>query len=192
MAFVSYKVENDKKLQDALDKAFVEVRDLRVPFRQITRDFYQSRKAIFKLQSNGQYPDFKGKKIGETWSKNARPSDIARRKRPQGATPYEWYKFNAVGFTYPLLKFSGRLEDSATNPNSPDAEQIIEPDSLTIITKVPYANFHQQDNPDMGDRKIPTRKFFFIGGESSTTDRQLERYLKIISDYVNKSLKAKK
>jgi phage gpG-like protein len=190
MAFASYKVENDKAFQGLIDKAFKETRDLTIPFRQIVRVFYESRKAIFKLSTNGAYPDFKGKTIGQGWSRDARPSDIARRTRPQGATPYEWFKVRKLGpgNQYPLLKLSGRLEGSITNPNHPDAEQKIDAIGLTIITKVPYANYHQQDNPDLGDKVIPTRKFFFIGGETSQSNRDIERYTKIINDHIVKVL----
>jgi hypothetical protein len=191
--FVSYKFENDLAFQKLIDTAFKETRDLSIPFRQILRVFYQSRKAIFELKGPGAYPDFKGKTIGQSWSRNASAGAIKRRTRPQGATPYEWYKVKKLGpgNQYPLLRFTGRLEDSITNPSSPDAKQEIDAISLTIITKVPYANYHQQDNPDLGDKVIPTRKFFFIGGETSQSNRDIERYTKIINDHIVKSLKAR-
>jgi hypothetical protein len=188
MAFVSYRVENDKAFQKLIDTAFKETRDLTIPFRQIVRAFYQSRKAIFKLKSAGAYPDFKGPKVQDTWKNPGRP-DL--RTRNGGLTAYQNIKQKQVGFLYPLLKSSGRLEDSVTNPNSSDAEQKIDAISLTIITKVPYANYHQQDNPDMGDAVIPTRKFFFIGGETSQSNRDIERYTKIINDHIVKILKAR-
>jgi hypothetical protein len=90
-----------------------------------------------------------------------------------------------------LLKASGALEKSITNPSDTNAEQKIDAVSLTIITKVPYANYHQQDNPDLGDKVIPTRKFFFIGGETSQSNRDIERYTKIINDHIVKILKAR-
>lgn len=189
MAFVSYKVENDRRLQAAIDNAFFKIRDLRVPFRAILRDFYQSRKAIFRLKGPGKYPPFKGPKVADTWKNPGKPD---QRTRDGNLTAYENFKLKSVGFTYPLLRFSGRLQGSITTPSHPDAEQIVTKESLTIITKVPYANYHQQDNPNLGNRVIPTRKFFFIGGESSATDRQLERYIKIINDHVEKVAKRQK
>jgi len=183
MAFISYKVENDKAFQQSIDKAFKESKDLRIPFRTILRDFYQSRKAIFRLRGPGAYPPFKGKKVKDTWKNPGRPS---QRTREGNLTAYENFKKKMVGFTYPLLKLTGTLENSITKPNDSNAKQIVAPDSLTMITTVPYANYHQQDNPNKGNRIIPTRKFFFIGGETSQSNRQLQRYIKIIEDYVVK------
>jgi hypothetical protein len=185
MAFVSYKVENDKAFQKLIDSAFKETRDLTIPFRQIVRAFYQSRKAIFKLKGPGAYPDFKGPKVQETWKNPGRPE---QRTRKGELTAYQNLKLKQVGFLYPLLKSSGTLEKSITNPSDTNAEQKIDATSLTIITKVPYANYHQQDNPDLGDAVIPTRKFFFIGGETSQSNRDIERYTKIINDHIVKVL----
>lgn len=192
MAFVSYKVENDKQFQKTIDDAFKEVSDLRVPFKNILRQFYQSRKAIFKLKGAGQYSPFKGPKIGETRNGPLvlRKPSTKRKPIPSSAdklTKYEYYKKLKYGFTYPLLKASGDLEKSITDPNDSNAKQIISPDSLVMITTIPYANYHQQDNPDGGNSVMPTRKFFFIGGETSSSNRQLERYIKIIQDYVTKT-----
>jgi phage gpG-like protein len=186
--FVSYKFENDLAFQKLIDTAFKETRDLSIPFRQILRVFYQSRKAIFKLKGPGAYPDFKGPKVAETWKNPGRPD---QRTRNGNLSAYQNAKLKRHGFIYPLLKASGRLEDSITNPSSPDAKQEIDAISLTIITQVPYANYHQQDNPDLGDKVIPTRKFFFIGGETSQSNRDIERYTKIINDHIVKSLKAR-
>jgi phage gpG-like protein len=188
MAFVSYKVENDNAFQKLIDSAFKETRDLRIPFRQIVRVFYQSRKAIFKLKSAGAYPDFKGPKVQDTWKNPGRPD---QRTRKGELTSYQNVKLKRHGFIYPLLKATGKLESSITDPNDSNAKQEIDAISLTIITNIPYANYHQQDNPDMGDRTMPTRKFFFIGGETRQSSRDIERYTKIINDHIVKVLKAR-
>lgn len=188
MAFVSYVIENDQAFQDALDKAFKDTADLRIPFRQIARDFYRSEKAIFKLKGPGQYPDFKGTKVGKTWKNPGRPG---ARTRDPNLTPYQNYKLKNFGFIYPLLKATGDLEESLTEGGSGSILKI-DSDSLTIGTTIPYANYHQQDSPDKGNRVMPTRKFLFIGPESRFANNnqrgRLDRWLKIINRHVEKTL----
>lgn len=179
MSFVSYSLVNDRLFQVSIDKAFVEVKNLKQPFTAIAKDFYKSQRAIFELTTSGKYPDFKGEK------KN-------------GLTKYQSYKISknyqgVNGSGYPLLKATGKLERSVTDPSSSFAILEIEKTFLKIGTSVPYANYHQQDNPDLGNRKMPTRKFLFIGPESKfANDDQrgrLDRWTKTINSYVLKVMK---
>lgn len=188
MGFVSYKVENDKEFQATVDKAFAEVRDLRIAFRQIARDFYKSERAIFKLKGPGQYEDFKGPRVADLWKNPGRPNT---RTRDGNLTAYQNWKIKQVGFDYPLLKLTGDLESSVTGKGRGSILNI-EKDFLEIGTSIPYANYHQQDNPDKGSAKIPTRKFLFIGPESvfANSDQRgrLDRWTKIIESHVAKNL----
>jgi len=52
----------------------------------------------------------------------------------------------------PILVRSGRLRDSLTNPNHPDAIATVTPQSLTYGTSVPYAAYHQ-----LGTQRMPAR-----------------------------------
>jgi len=193
---VSYRVEADKRFQQILESARAVSKDLRPALKSIAADFYRSEKAIFQLKSAGGYPDFKGKLIGQTWSKNARPSDIARRTRPYGATPYEWFKVKKLGAgkQYPLLRLTGALEKSITSPNAQGSIYELSPSSIRLGTSIPYGNYHQQDNPDLGDAKIPLRKFLFIGPESSrftsnpVLTGRLERWLNIMNTFVLRTM----
>lgn len=189
--FVSYTVENDREFQRQIDKAFEQTLDLRIPFRSIARDFYKGQRAIFSLKSAGGYPDFKGPRVSETWKNPGRPE---RRTRRRGLTAYQNYKIQK-GITpkgYPLLKLSGALEKSVTSPNDQNNVTEITKSSLTLGTTLDYANYHQQDNPDMGNRVIPTRKFLFIGPEARNANSnqrgRLDRWTKIIELYISETL----
>ena len=137
LGFTSYIVENDTLNARAMERAGRSSKDLRVPLAQISKDFYKSRKAIFALSGPGQYTDLSEK--------------------------YKKVKQRAVGFVYPILKLTGELEGSVTGDEHPQNITRIDPQSLTMGTSVPYANFHQSDDPRS---RIPLRKFLFVGSES--------------------------
>lgn len=139
LGFTSYVVENDLKVARAIDRAIKAGVDLTIPFAIIAKDFYKSRKAIFLLSGPGGYPDLNEK--------------------------YKVRKQKAVGFTYPILKLTGRLEKSVTDEQSPDNVTRIDPESLDMGTTVEYADAHQQEGPKKSG-KMPLRKFLFIGPES--------------------------
>lgn len=166
LGFTSYVVENDLKLARAIDRAIKEGADLSIPFAQIAKDFQKSRKAIFALKSPGQYPD-----LSEKYKK--------RKKR-------------AVGFEYPILKLTGRLEKSVTESSHAENVTRIDPSSLEMGTNVPYGIYHQSDGPRS---KIPLRKFLFVGPESvkfanSEISGFPERALNTINTYVLRTLGA--
>ena len=172
--FTSYSVANDAAFKAGLNRALEECTDLRIPYGLILKDFYRSERAIFTLKGAGQYPDFKGEKVGDT-----------------GKTRYQLRKLKDRGFEYPLLKSSGKLEKSVTTPNSEGSIANITKLSLVFGTQIPYAIYHQSDKPR---NKIPLRKFLFIGPEASrfaNSDQQgrLQRWLGMLNDHVLKSIK---
>lgn len=164
--FTSYSVDNDKQFREALDKAGKSVDDLRIPFTLIAADFYRSQTAIWKLKGPGQYPDLS-------------PS-------------YKPQKLRATGFIYPILKKNGFLETAASIQNGPGNITKIEAKSLEMGVdekSVPYAIFHQ-----LGTKKMPMRKFLFIGPEaisfaSSEQVGRLERWLGILNEFMAQKLK---
>lgn len=192
--FLSYDTKFDKAFQDGLKRAIATVGDLRPALKLIAADFYRSEKAIFQLKSAGQYPDFKGAKVADTWSNGvrARPD---KRTRLGNLTAYQNTKVkkaqNVNGGGYPLLRFSGRLERSVTTPNSPDSIYRLSKQSIEIGTSVSYGPFHQSDAPRS---KIPLRKFMFIGPESGNASDPLSgrqaRWLNILNNFVLRSLGA--
>lgn len=163
--FTSYEVDNDRRFRRALSSARRRVGNLTTPLILISKDFYKSQKAIFQLQSSGKYPDFKNEK--------------SKRQKEK-----------KVGFAYPLLKRSGKLEASLVNPSDPNAiNLIVNKAELFIGTSVDYGIYHQSDAPR---RKIPLRKFLFIGPESSfaTSDQQgrPKRWSRILRKHVVKKM----
>lgn len=187
--FVSYSIVNDKAFLAQIERAKAVTDDLRIPFQQIVKDFHRSEKAIFKLKGPGQYPDFKAPKVKETWKTPGRPE---MRTRTGELTAYQNFKKRSVGFVYPLLKFTGRLEASVTGENQDSIVQI-GPKVLAIGTSVPYGVYHQSDDPRS---KIPLRKFLFIGPESVkyASDKditgRLERWNNILNTFILRKMGA--
>lgn len=172
--FTSYSVDNDRKFRESLKEASKVSQDFRVPFGLISADFYKSEQAIFKLKSAGKYPPFKGVINPKT-----------------GHTPYQDRKLRKYGFDYPLLVRTGALANSMLGPSNKGSVNVRGPLSLTIGTTIAYGVYHQSDE---GRDKIPLRKFIFIGPEAprfATSEQQgrLERWLGIMSDFINREMK---
>jgi len=183
--FTSYKIGNDAKFKDAMNRVRLVTDDLRIPLTLISKDFYKSEKAIFLLGSAGQYPDFGGFNPGAKMMYKGQ--ETTRREA------YKARKQAKYGFVYPLLKASGRLEGSVTNPMHQDAvNQIVNKRTLIIGTTVPYGVYHQSDR---ARAKIPLRKFLFIGPESrfANSDQQgrVGRWMNILNSFVLQKLKSK-
>lgn len=162
----SYIVENDRIFRESIERALKEVNDLRIPFTQISFDWYKGNKTIFNLKSAGQYPD------------------LSKR--------YKKVKYRKYKFIYPILEARGRLKDSVISSDSPETIKIVDFTSLTLGSQVPYGIYHQSDKPR---KKIPLRKFIFIGPEaprfaSSDQAGRPERWLNIINNYVLKKMGA--
>jgi phage gpG-like protein len=169
-AFTSYSVDNDKRFRNALKAASESIDDFRIPFGSILRDFYRSQQAIWKLQGPGKYPPFQSKNM----------------KEGQNKTPYQLQKIRKYGFDYPLLVASGRLAASLSGPNNPGSVAVISRLSLIFGSSVAYGMYHQSDEPR---KKIPLRKFLFIGPEAprfATSDQvgRLQRWIGYINDHV--------
>jgi phage gpG-like protein len=165
MAFTSYSVDNDKVFRETLDRVSEEVSDLTIPLTLISKDFYKSEAAIFKLSGPGKYQDLA-------------PSTKKRKQKE-------------VGFVYPILKRSGVLADSMTDPTNSNAINFIaNKNTLVIGTRVPWGVYHQSDE---ARSKIPLRKFLFIGPEASqfaTSEQQgrLERWVGILNGFLAQKL----
>ena len=165
MSFTSYIIENDREFQSALDRLSKTVVDMRIPFGQISRSFYQENKRIFARKGPGGYPDCKNE----------------RSKRQ---------KIKQVGCAYPLLVRTGRLAASLTSKSDPEAYNVITPKTLILGTRVPYAIFHQSDAPR---HVLPQRKVIFIDGgplDQSKSKGRRERWLNIVNTHILKALGA--
>lgn len=187
---VRYQV-NSESFNETVKEALKSVKDLRPAFIQVAREFYKANRAIFTLKSAGQYPDFKGAKIRETWQNPGKPE---RRKRNGEYTAYQWFKQSETGFNggYPLLKFSGRLEKSITDPSSAETALTITPQTIIMGTNVEYAQYHQGYDGE-GAKKIPFRPFLFLDPStaksfSSIISRRNTAWMKAIRSYVFRSV----
>lgn len=154
---VNYQVDPDKKFQAAITAALKEVSDLTIPYTLITKSWFKGNRAIFALKGPGKYVDL---------------------------TPgYKKQKKKAVGFVYPILRRSGALERSITEPGDPASiSLIINKTTLILGTKVPYGKYHQ-----FGTKRLPKRPFILVGAEQVSPpdlNRRREAWLQIISDYV--------
>lgn len=188
---LSYSVENDARFKQMLRNAASVSEDLRVPFGLISRDFYRSQRAIFKLQGPGLYPPFKNSVRASSLGGGEGKGSRRREEVDITKSPYQKRKLKKFGFDYPLLVATGRLAASITQPSAPGSVNQITKLSFIVGTTVRYGIFHQSDEPRS---KIPLRKFVFIGPEAprfATSDQmgRLERWLNYMNDHVLKQLK---
>jgi len=173
----SYILENDKDFQAALDRLAATCTDFRIPFGLISKEFYKSNQKMFKLKSQGLYPDLGG----------FNPSRIVGANGETGRDRAKRLKKREVGFVYPLLVRTGRLASSLVNSSDPETVNIVTKSSLVLGTDVPYAIYHQSDKPR---RIIPQRKVVFIDGgpletsRGASTSGRRETWLNIINDYI--------
>jgi hypothetical protein len=174
------------KLDKAIATAIKEIGDLRVPYGEMAKEFYRSNRFIFRLKSAGKYAPFSGAKIRTTWvpaSQGGRP-DL--RTRDGNMTPYQWWKSKVVPPKgYPLLKLTGVLESSITDPSDGNAISRITKTKFNIGTKVEYAKFHQT-----GTKKMPMRPVLFLDGSTGMQpagiSKREEAWVKLLDNYVSR------
>ena len=185
---VSLSIQNSKEIDAAIKRVRGVVKDLRPAFKVMASDFQKGNRAIFGLKGRGQYEDFKGPKVKETWKNPGRP-DL--RTRNGNLTAHQNYKV-ARGFGpkgYPLLKLSGRLEKSLTKPGG---ESVLKFGLTNAVfgTRVPYAEYHQD-----GTSVMKRRPVVFLrpgdGAPDGIAKRRLGRWLNILNDFILKELGAK-
>jgi phage gpG-like protein len=181
--FVSYSVDNDMKFRKAVAAARDAVKDLTIPLTLIAKDFFKSERAIFQLSGPGLYPDLSTKPFFAFWEQGE-----LRREYPGG---YKEYKQAKAGFVYPILKLSGALERSLTDPTDSNAVNfIVNKNTLIVGTRLQYAIYHQSDAPRT---KIPLRKMLFVGPEAprwAVGDQvgRLERWLGILNGFLEQKM----
>lgn len=140
-----YVVDPDRRFQEAIQEALTRVRDLSLPLTLIAKDWFQANKAIFTLKGPGKYVDLSER--------------------------YKERKQKQVGFVYPILKRSGLLEKSVTEPgNSNSINLILNKNTLVLGTKVKYAPYHQ-----LGTKFLPIRPILFTGGEQAAPSEVYRR-----------------
>lgn len=156
------KVDAGEKLRKAIREAATKVGDLTIPLTEISRQWFKSNRAIFTLQSAGKYVDL--------------------------SAPYKKAKKRDVGFVYPILKRSGALERSITNPSDNNAvSYIINKLALAVGTSVtnekgvPYpAIIHE------GRGSQPERLVVLFGNEQIAPpqlNKRIEGWRRTLLDY---------
>ena len=154
---VKFEVDVDKEFKRALESAAKAVGDLTIPLTLITQSWFKSNRAIFDLKGPGKYEDLN--------------KDYKPRKRA------------AVGFVYPILKRTGALERSITDPKDSDAiSEIINGKTAILGSKIPYGPYHQ-----LGTKKMPARPFVLIGAEQTAPpelNKRRDAWVALIEKFV--------
>lgn len=180
--------DQQSEFKRAIDSVYLATGDLTIPFKLMAREWYRSNASIFKLKGPGRYVDLSTKPFYAWWEKN-------QNLRKTYLNGYKSYKQAKWGFAYPILKASGRLEQSITNPQSDEAINYITPDKSTLVlgTKTPYAIYHQSDRPR---KKMPYRPMLFVGVEqiapNDIRQNRVKNWLKILDSYFEQKAKQNK
>lgn len=164
---LQYAFDKDSSFQRKLQQVFKATGDLTIPLTLMAREWYRGNRSIFALKGPGRYTDLD--------------------------PDYKKDKQNDVGFVYPILKRSGRLSWSITIPYNSDAiNYIVNKNTLVLGTRVPYAVYHQSNQPR---KKMPYRPFLFVGVEQiaphDIQQNRLKNWLKILDNYFTQKMKGK-
>ena len=144
---ISIEADPQGQLRHALRLAARRVSDLTIPLKQISQEWFSSNRFIFELKGPGRYTDLSTKPFFAWWEQG----DL-RRLFSGG---YKEYKAEKVGFAYPILKRTGRLAESITNPGHENAISfIINKKDLTLGTNVEYADFHHSGRGNNPERPV--------------------------------------
>lgn len=169
---IQYAFDPDSTFQKKLNELYDKTGDLRIPLGVMATEWYRGNSSIFALKGPGRYQD-----LSERYKK--------RKVRPKNK--------GGAGFVYPILKFTGRLAGSITNPNHPEKiNYIVNKSTLVLGTKVPYAIYHQS-NKKRGEgptgRSMPYRPFLFVGVEqiapNDIQNKRLKNWLIILDNHLN-------
>lgn len=129
--------------------------NLTEPLTSIGLDWMRTNQTIFALSGPGQFADLSG-------GKPARNAKTGRYQSQNGG--YKAQKLKKWGFVYPILKASGALQRSLTQPgDSGSLFQIINQQTLILGTKVTGkggANYPAFLN--FGTSKMPARSFMNV------------------------------
>jgi phage gpG-like protein len=194
-------VDPGDRFKKALIKAGKKTDDLTEPLKLIAQSWYKVNKAIFILKTKGPFKELSTNPFRAYWLTKREKSTWKKRPPSDNYFPggYRQYKEMKYGFVYPILKASGDLEKSLTNPtDSNTIASILNKKVLLLGTKVtsrkgaPYPTYLQT-----GTRKMPARPFMVIGTEqgawakSSHIQRRLKFWIETLNTYVKRSLDKK-
>lgn len=154
---IGVKIDPDGEFRKALAAASRECEDLTIPLTEITREWFQGNRAIYRLKTPGKYADL--------------------------SANYKKQKQRRHGFVYPILRASGKLERSIIDPKDAKAiANIVNKKTLYLGSKVKYAEYLQT-----GTSRMPSRPYVLIGAEQSGPpefNRRFEIFGNIFKEYV--------
>lgn len=157
-----YRVDPDRSFSRKLKDVSAQVRDLSVPLTLIGQSWFKSNKAFFLLKGPGKFTDL--------------------------SPGYKVFKTRHLGSPYPILRLSGQLEASLTEPDNHNAiSRIVSKRDLFLGTKVPYAGFLQH-----GTKRMPKRPFVMIGAEQTGPDefnKRREAWVAILDNFMKQKLR---
>lgn len=151
---IQFIVDPGDRFKNALTKAINSVNDLTIPLQLISRSWFKSNMAFFALKGPGKFVD-----LAES-TKLQKDPDV-----------------------YPILRRSGALEKSITDPTDGDAISIIVNKTGVVLgTRTRYAPYLH-----FGTKKMPARPFVMIGAEQTGPDEFNQReqlWINTIASYV--------
>lgn len=129
-----------KRFEKILQRLLKRSDDWRPLFHTLGKNFRRSRETIFALTGPGGYKDLSPR--------------------------YKKLKEEIFGDAYPILRASGKMENSITEEGDSDNISIVERRSFTFGSKDPILKYHNSDKPR---KKMPLRKVIFWGPEAPKT-----------------------
>lgn len=180
---LNVEVDVNHKIRDLLKSLKEEGANLTIPFNSIAKSWFRGNRSIFtNTNGPGKYQDLGGH--NPSAPVRLRGKTVTRR------TAAKFHKLQKFGFVYPIMKATGHLEDSLTNPTHPDAVNlIINKNALYLGTRVKYAPYHQ-----LGGEKLPQRPVVFLGVEQIAPDalrNENTRWINILEDHYAQLIKQK-
>lgn len=175
VAKVGIQVDPKGSFKAAINRASKRTSDLTIPLKLITQSWYKTNKALFAFTTKGPFDDL---------SEN-----------------YQKQKQKKHGFIYPILKASGKLERSLTEPSDSDTiasilnkKQLILGTKVTSLKGVPYPSLLNFGNPKTN---LPARPYMVIGtgkgkwSKSLHIQRRLKLWIELLDNYVKNSFEKK-
>ena len=161
---VTGEIVNYAEFEAKVKRALAVVGDLTPAFVSVASDWYRSNEQAFIVDDGpGQYED-----LSET---------------------YKGQKIRRLGYAYPILKYSGRLQNSVVVANSGDSVREITPKSMILGTNVDYGIYHQSSGPR---EKMPYRPFLINkdlqGSHMHIYSAGIMRWNRIIETFVTRQI----
>jgi hypothetical protein len=162
---VKFQVDPDKAFQKEIEATLREVEDLTVPYGLMIQSWFKSNRAIFALKGPGKYPDL--------------------------TQAYKTRKQREVGFVYPILKRSGALAASITNPSDSFAiAKVLNKRTLILGSSIPYGGYLHG-----GTKHMKARPWVLLGAEQTAPEeinQRREAWIEILRSWVEQKASRKK